>query len=131
MERFPKHLNLRKLEKFNWKFLGDFVYKSDKWGRLTVPKGTVTDLTSVPAIGRVFVSRDGDHIKPAVIHDYGYATHDVGPFKNMTRQDVDELMLEAMKARGVSWFKRNIIYRAVRLGGGKAFRVKTKTTSNM
>ncbi|MNU06360.1 hypothetical protein D3C72_2515310 [compost metagenome] len=34
-----------------------------------------------------------------------------------TRLEADRIMREAMGNRGVGWFKRNLIYLAVRIGG--------------
>jgi hypothetical protein len=110
------------LQEYEWELLRDFVYVSPRWGTLTVPAGFVTDLASVPGIARFAVSRDGDHVKPAVLHDYGYVGPDGRPWAFMTRRDVDRLFLEAMRVRGVAPWRRLVIYWAVRVGGWAPWR---------
>lgn len=128
MERFPVHLDMRKLEGFNWQLRQDFVFISPTWGTLVVPRGFVTDLASVPWFARWYVSRDGDHLKAAVIHDYAYAKDSIlapisrGQWGRLDRRAADRLFLEAMKVRGVRPAKAQVIYAAVRLGGGRSFR---------
>lgn len=128
MERFPVHLDMRKLEGFNWQLRQDFVFISPTWGTLVVPRGFVTDLASVPWFARWYVSRDGDHLKAAVVHDYAYARAsasaplDHGQWSKIDRRAADRLFLEAMGVRGVRPAKRRVIYAAVRLGGGSSFR---------
>lgn len=125
VERFPEHLEMRKLTGYEWELLRDFVYVSPRWGTLVVPAGFVTDLASVPAFGRWYVSRDGDHLKPAIIHDFGYVKEcesAPGPWARMDRRDVDKLFLEAMLVRGIRPTQARVIYAAVRIGGERTFR---------
>lgn len=128
MERFPVHLDMRKLEGFNWQLRQDFVFISPTWGGLVVPRGFITDLASVPWFARWYVSRDGDHLKAAVIHDYAYAMDsllapiEAGQWSRIDRRAADRLFLEAMEVRGVRPAKRRVIYAAVRFGGGSSYR---------
>ena len=53
-------------------FEADYEIDGDEWRRLTVPRGLITDLTSVPRPLRVFVGRVGPWLEAAIIHDYLY-----------------------------------------------------------
>ena len=54
--------------------------------------------------------------QPSVVHDwlYDYA-------QGFTRLEADQMMLDGMEAMGVSWLRRQAIYRAVRVGGWTAW----------
>lgn len=81
------------------------------------PRG-VTDLASIPIFARRLLPADGPYVKPAVLHDDGYVSRGWGL---MDRAEVDGLLEEAMRACGVAQWKRFVVYRAVRLGGGFAW----------
>jgi hypothetical protein len=97
-------------------------------GTITVPAGFVTDLASIPRWAWVLLPPDGPWVKGAIIHDYLYATGGTGEWKGhpssiappaaYTRRDADRILREAMQNRGVDIVRRNIIYAAVRFGGG-------------
>ena len=38
-----------------WRLLEDLVYLSDRWGRIVVPKGFITNFASVPRLPVVFL----------------------------------------------------------------------------
>lgn len=82
-----------------------------------VPKGFVTDGGSIPrffwrVIGHPFES---EYIDRYVEHDYDYA---VG---SISRKEADEKLREGLKADGMGFFKRNLIYFAVRWFGAKYY----------
>ncbi|MEE8435397.1 MAG: DUF1353 domain-containing protein [bacterium] len=84
---------------------------------ITVPKGMLTDLTSVPRIARSIVGKVGRHLEAAIVHDFLYIAWQLVDDRKALREDrlfADDLMYEAMKVAGVGWFKRSLIYRAVR-----------------
>lgn len=83
--------------------------------RYEVPKGYGTDLASVPGLFRSLASKV-DAIEASVIHDHAYE------FKTLPRQVADELMLAVMVASRKSWFKRNLMWFGVRLGGWAVYR---------
>lgn len=95
---------------------------------ITVPAGFVTDLTSVPRFAWTLLPPDGPWTKAAVIHDFLYATQGTGVWKGhpsgnarpaaYTRAEADGILREAMADRGVDVTRRNIIWAAVRVGGG-------------
>lgn len=87
-----------------------------EWRDIVVPEGFRTDFYSVTWAGKLVVPRDPLMQWPAVIHDYGYV------IQNRSREEVDKLFLEAMIEAGVPAWRRALIYRAVRIGGGFPWR---------
>ena len=81
-----------------------------------VPRGYVTDFASIPSAAQLIINPFGDHVEASVIHDWLYA---VG--ESQSRIEADQIFRFAMKEQGVNLLKRNIMYRAVRLGGSTAF----------
>jgi hypothetical protein len=97
--------------------------------RITVPEGFVTDLASIPRPVWDLLPPDGPWTKAAVIHDFLYYTGGTGVWgakhiKTITRErpysraEADWILRDAMQDRGVDVVSRNIIYLAVRIGGG-------------
>ncbi len=85
---------------------------------ITVPAGFETDFASVPwGVHNLFPPL-GPYARPAIIHDWIYAKGGKIPERTYTRKQADKIFLEAMEVVGVSWWKRSLMYRAVRLGGG-------------
>ena len=89
---------------------------------LTVPKGLLTDLASVPRIARSAVGRVGRHLESAIVHDFLYGTSQGLLSTSENRAFADTLFNAGMKASGVPRFRRWMIYRAVRAFGDKSFR---------
>lgn len=94
---------------------------------VTVPKGTLTDLASVPPCFRWYVGRVGPHLEASVIHDYLYIAWQLEKPSNgfpkrtpQMRRFADDLMLAAMKAAGMGC-KARIIHRAIRCFGRGIF----------
>lgn len=111
-----------------WALAEEITYApSDGSGVITVPKGFVTDLASIPQPFWALLPPDGPWVKAAVIHDYLYYTQGSGVWKchprsitaakDYTRPQADWILRDAMQDRGVGGFKRNVIYLAVRVGG--------------
>jgi hypothetical protein len=96
--------------------------------QITVPPGFVTDLASIPRWAWMLLPPDGPWVKAAVIHDFLYQTHGTGVWKGhpsgatraapYTRAEADGILREAMENRQVGIVSRNIIWAAVRVGGG-------------
>lgn len=83
---------------------------------VTVPRGYITDGYSLPGtLLQLFQPRSANYLLPAILHDWLY---DVG---SVPRDICDRILLQAMRAVGVSKFRRFIVYRAVRLGGWGGF----------
>lgn len=113
-----------------WKLRSELVYYSALFDvTLAVPGGFVTDLASIPRGFQWLIPVNGRHRAPAVVHDYLYSEQGqvlANPqetdahklrVRNLSRKDCDQIFKEAMKVAGVGWFKRNTMYRAVRIGG--------------
>lgn len=98
------------------------AYDSDTAGLIEVPAGFKTDFASIPRIFHRLLPQNGEYDAPAIIHDYLYAT---GIFP---KAKADLIFLEAMKALGVAWWKREAMYQAVNAFGWfawNAHRAKT------
>jgi hypothetical protein len=98
----------------------DFVTTVDG-NQITVPRFFITDFASVPRWAQSVVQNDEpDILRPALLHDYLYQQRGVvsplGP--NYTREDCDAILRDAMKTAGSSWWKRHLVWLAVRVGGG-------------
>lgn len=92
---------------------------------ITVPAGFETDFASIPFGVRNLFPPLGLWARPAILHDYLYATGGKGPgvsrWEPYTRKEADDIFREAMKVVGVPAWRRAIMYRAVRLGGGSGW----------
>lgn len=84
--------------------------------KLVVPKGTPTNLASVPWFGRILVPVSGKHTEASIVHDFCYAGKALSQFES------DWLFLTGMRTAGVAWWRRWVAYLAVRFGGARAYR---------
>ena len=82
---------------------------------ITVPAGFETDFASVPRVFWRVVPPWGRYSWAAVVHDYLYYS---GLF---TRAQADKIFLILMEDLGVTWWKRQAMYRLVRAGAWKAW----------
>ena len=98
-----------------------FRYLSS-YGCIEVPEGFITDGASVPRAFWNIFDPFGDYFEAAVIHDFLYsaANHE------WDRLEADDIFKEAMYNVGIPWYRREIIYRAVRLFGASSFKSKPK-----
>ena len=74
---------------------------------ITVPKGFVTDLASIPPVFFSLLRPDGEYTHPAVIHDYLYWSQSVD------RDTADEIFNLGMKEFDISDIHRIAIHTAV------------------
>ena len=110
------------------------IFWDDQFGRkkvLAIPKGYITDLSSIPRGVRSIIPVIGRQNGPAVIHDYVYEPGNDRPegehqLRGWTKEEADTLFLLAMKSVGVGWWRRNTMYASVKYGGGNAWRTKNK-----
>ena len=89
---------------------------------ICVPRGTVTDLASVPRALRWYVGRVGRHLEASIIHDWLYVAWQrckLAPTDDM-RLFSDKVMLAAMLASGMGC-KAYVIYWAIRVFGACVF----------
>jgi hypothetical protein len=99
-----------------------FVYEVGEEGsgeRITVPAGYVTDFASVPRLFWRVEPPFGIAAPAAVVHDYLYSSG--GLEGRYTRLQADEIFREALAVLGVGVVKRNLMFAAVRVGGGSGF----------
>lgn len=75
-----------------------------------VPAGFVTDFASVPRPLWSILPPWGKYSPAAVVHDY------LCRKPGFPRKRADKIFLELMKALGVPFWKRHIMYRGVRMG---------------
>jgi hypothetical protein len=95
-----------------WILVQDLLYVSDVAKRMfTVPAGFQTDLASVPRLPLVFLLAGDCAREAAVVHDYLYSTHQVD------RATADAVLREASAVTGVPWWRRQLMYAGVRMGG--------------
>ena len=94
------------------------------------PSGGTTDGLSVPrCVQNIIPASGGGSWMCGVLHDSCYRNQmqrwDVDAqdwlAAKYTREQSDDLFLEAMELQGVPWFKRKMIYRAVRLFGSSSY----------
>lgn len=90
--------------------------EANKYEAVTVPTGFVTDFASIPRIFWSLLRPDGEYAYAAVIHDFLYWT------QTRSREVADEIFLRAMKDFGIGEATVQAIYKAVRLGGGPAWK---------
>lgn len=94
-----------------------FVYEDEIEGlRFRVPQSYITDFASIPWLVRGLIPAFGRHAKAAVVHDWLYAVGEPD-----MRARADRVFLHALRELKVAWFKRLILYTAVRLGGGGGY----------
>lgn len=98
-----------------WILLEDFQVPIGP--QLIVPKGTLTDLASIPQCLRWFLDDNEDGVlQSAVVHDYLLASV-VKPRWYTTKASADKLFFNLLRYYGVSFFKAQSAYIAVKLFG--------------
>jgi len=116
MSRFITELDIKCCsDESLWELENPLVYDSDLLGvMLTVPKGFITDLASVPRIPFIFDAWGNRAHREAVVHDY------------LNRMDSEPVVLfsaanavfrEAMEVRDKSWSIRWALWSGVWIGG--------------
>lgn len=105
--------------------LRDFRYYSPKHGVITVPKGFKTDGASVPRVFWGLFDPFGPWFPAALVHDFLYSRVS-DAFGDFNRAIADRVFLDAMTDAGVDSLRRRIIYMAVRVGGGLAYKSQPK-----
>ena len=109
---------------------------------LVIPTGFLTDFASTPKWIHWWLPPWNPKYTPACLpHDFGYERNGnltlwVEDERNglrtpmatkWSRLAIDQLMLAGMKSRNVGFFTEQSIYRAVRVGGGGAWKNARKT----
>ena len=73
LARMPHVLVRRKLAGVSYIVFQDYTVSFSVDGEpttLTVPRGMLTDLASVPRLARSFVGKVGPHLEASIVHDY-------------------------------------------------------------
>lgn len=86
---------------------------------VVVPEGYVTDFASIPGFAQWMISPFGRHSEAAVIHDWLYTLGT--PKDEKGRKLADRTFRRALQLVGVGFFRRNIMYGAVRFGGKSGY----------
>lgn len=89
---------------------------------IVIPAGFETDWASVPWWADGVVPSFGPYAPATIPHDYLYSLGGRLPDgRTFTRKQADDLFLDLLKELGVPWWKRSLMYRAVRTGGGSGW----------
>ena len=120
-EAFPLPLKGEYVGRGQWKLTEVFKYVNPPLA-VKVPIGFVTDGASIPRLVWVLIGSPwgGKYAKAAVVHDYGYYTQ-VQP-----RRMVDKQFIDGMTILGVSYWKKRVMYRAVRMGGWICWNIRRR-----
>lgn len=97
-----------------WELCDPFTVRIEEDGKrteiITVPKGFTTDLASVPRLPGAYLLFAGRGRRSAILHDWLYVNQ-------VDREWADSVFLAAMQNE-VGFVPRNLMYWAVRVGGG-------------
>lgn len=110
--KFLTELDVKLIGDSQWELVRPLTFKSSRIGLVTVPAGFVTDFASVPRLPVVYLLTGDTAHAPAVIHDYLYGS------PRRKRSVCDAVFLEAMEDIGVVWWRRRLMWAAVRVFGG-------------
>lgn len=119
MSTFTTPLQLEYIDGHNYRLLSKFEYYTniDAFIALYIPEGFVTDFASIPRLLWNILPPTGEYGKIAVVHDYLYRTRGLA-----TKAEADAVFLEGMEVLGVGLMRRYVMYWAVRLFGGLAYK---------
>ena len=106
----------------HWKVISPVVYESKVpgVGRITVPVGFLTDLSSVPRLPFIYWWVGGRDTKGSVLHDYLYQT------QLATQKQADDVFYEAGCLTGVPKWAAFGMWLGLRLAGHIAYDNYTK-----
>lgn len=134
MSSFTDQVNVQVLGGGRYKLLESFEYYyavgKDKTESIIMPKGTVTDFASTPAIIHWLLPPTDKHLfKPAIIHDILYSdihmvNHSTGQY--FTRKESDIEMFKMMVIVGAPTWKLLSVYIALRLFGWWGYNYEPK-----
>lgn len=98
-----------------WIIKKPLIYQSEILNCVVeIPTGFQTDLASVPRVPIAYIAFGGRAHREGVLHDYLYRK-DSAPV--VTFMQANRVFLEAMKARGKSFFVRQSMFLGVCIGG--------------
>ncbi len=82
---------------------------------ITVPAGFSTDFASVPWVARWLISSLSS-IEAAIVHDYLYIR------SGYSKELADAIFLSMMEQDGSPWWRRTLMYQAVKWFGGSSYK---------
>ncbi len=104
-------LSLTPFEGREWKLLKDWKVVVRK-EVLTIPKGFVTDLASVPRIFWIIIPPSSNKCRKAsIVHDWMYV------HQHKTKSYADSIFLSELLSKRLFWLQAHIMYWAVKLFG--------------
>src|SRR5262245_53470971 len=104
-------LRVEELDANRWRLTSTLIYRSDRFGELTVGPGFVTDFSSIPPwLPIAYVALKGVGRRAAVLHDAAYG----GAWPELARADADALFAEALEALKVRPWRRWVLWLGVR-----------------
>jgi hypothetical protein len=123
MMGFIGKVSATKIGSDTWVLEKDLSYDNSSF-TITAKKGFTTDFASIPRIAWTIIGSPamGRYTSSSVIHDVLYAT------EALSRKECDDLFLEMLEIDGVGYFKRYMMYWAVRAGGGFVWKKHTKSS---
>ncbi len=115
MGKFEGQYKIEEYTAYTFKTLAELSYTTNKGIIHIVPINFITDGASIPKlfwsiIGSPFT---GLYKKPSLIHDELYSS------QKFKRKYADRVFYDGMKDKGVSFWKRKVMYFAVRSCGWK------------
>jgi hypothetical protein len=124
---FPDELEMR-LDRIvrgsrHFRLLSFFRQVHPVYGTLTVPEGFITDGASVPRPFWPLFSPVGACFPAAVVHDWLYHNSSTKAAP-LTREQADRAFYDGLTVLGMRWVARRTVFRAVRLFGWAAWKVK-------
>lgn len=100
----------------HWEVMEDLCWHTSRYTGVCVYAGFITDFASTPWIVWSVFPPEGKWDKAAVLHDWLYSTG-----QSQSRKEADDTFLEAMRISRVPWWKRTLMYYAVRFFGGSHY----------
>lgn len=100
----------------NFRVVSPFGFWTPRTGLVSVPKGFITDLASIPRVFWNLLPPFGKYTNAAIVHDYLYRTH------LCSRAMADYVIWQGMRASRVGFAVRLLIWGNVRLFGWIAWR---------
>ena len=82
---------------------------------ITLKKGFKTDLGSVPKFAQAWIDRANNNLLPFLLHDGGYT------YGGFCRASWDSLLYDALRLKGMGWFKAQAVHKAVSWFGESNF----------
>ena len=108
-----------------WIVTEPFLY-STSLHKIEVPKGFITDFASIPRVFWRILPPTGKYTMAAVIHDWLYFSAYMD-----NRKLCDNIFSMAMDSCGVPIWKREVLYRGVRLFGWAGWGAHKERTGGM